>query len=105
MSASPREIDMASWTIVMRSILVGLIVLAAGVGARADELTMAKRMPPTGERRYPKRGVAQLRQLLKRVRAVGVKRVRAPRLSPAGDRMVFVGEFRAAWQFVGIQVG
>jgi len=88
----------------MRSILLGLIVLAAGVGDRADELTIAKRMAPAGERSYPKRSVAELSQLLKRVRAAGVKRVRTPKLSPAGDRMVFVGEFNAVWRFVGIQI-
>ena len=43
--------------------------------------------------------------LLKRVRAAGVKTVRAPVLSPAGDVMVFVGEFAEMWQFVSIRTG
>ncbi|MGH9764544.1 MAG: TolB family protein, partial [Blastocatellia bacterium] len=43
--------------------------------------------------------------LLKKVRAAGVKTVRAPVLSPAGNAMVFVGEFAETWQFVPIRNG
>jgi Tol biopolymer transport system component len=43
-------------------------------------------------------------KLLHKVRTAGVKKIRAPVLSPSRDKMVFVGEFQETWQFVPIRI-